>query len=153
VALSLRQISGTGGFAVPGVDLAASYQKRYRNQNRLFVEYGNPGSYRTLQRFIVRYVIHVWVPAVWELNLEGPSVVVPRLSRVFRERRRSVAGRRISRAIRSNEPDPTRGRLSDSFTYALRSSQGGTVTSRLPDGSALNIAVCLVPENGCILKR
>ncbi len=59
IALSLRQISGTGGFALPGTDLAISYQKRYRNQNRLYVEYGSPGSYRTLQRIIVKYVIHV----------------------------------------------------------------------------------------------
>jgi len=59
LALSFRTISGTGGFALPGTDLAISYQKRYRNQNRLYVEYGSPGSYRTLQRLIFKYVLHV----------------------------------------------------------------------------------------------
>jgi len=59
LALSFRTISGTGGFALPGTDLAVSYQKRYRNQNRLYVEYGSPGSYRTLQRLIVKYVFHI----------------------------------------------------------------------------------------------
>jgi hypothetical protein len=58
-ALSLRQISGTGGFALPGVDLAISYQERFHNQDRLFVEYGSPGSNRTLQRVIVKYVLHI----------------------------------------------------------------------------------------------
>jgi len=59
LALSLRTISGTGGFALPGTDLAVSYQKRYRNQNRLYLEYGSPGSYRTLQRLVFKYVLHV----------------------------------------------------------------------------------------------
>ena len=58
-ALSLREISGMGGFAIPGVDLAVSYQKRFANQDRLFVEYGSPGSNGTLQRVIVKYVFHI----------------------------------------------------------------------------------------------
>jgi len=58
-ALSLREISGTGGFASPGQDLALSYHQRFHNQNQLYVEYGSPASYTTLQRFIIKYVYHL----------------------------------------------------------------------------------------------
>jgi len=58
LALSLREISGTGGFAAPGADLAISYHQRFRNQNQFYFEYGSPASYTTLQRFIVKYVYH-----------------------------------------------------------------------------------------------
>ncbi len=58
-ALSLREISGTGGYAKPGEDLAVSYHQRFVNQNQLYFEYGSPASYTTLQRFIVKYVVHV----------------------------------------------------------------------------------------------
>jgi hypothetical protein len=59
VALALREISGTGGFAAPGEALAVSFHKRFRNQSQLYVEYGSPASYGTLQRFVVKYVYHV----------------------------------------------------------------------------------------------
>ena len=59
LALSLRAINGTGGFALPGEDLAVSFHERFRNQNQLYVEYGSPASYRTLQRFIFKYVVHL----------------------------------------------------------------------------------------------
>ncbi len=59
LALALREISGTGGFASPGEDLAVSYHQRFRNQSQLFVEYGSPASYTTLQRFIIKYVYHL----------------------------------------------------------------------------------------------
>lgn len=58
-ALSLREISGTGGFASPGEDLALSYHQRFHNQNQLYVEYGSPASYTTLQRFVIKYVYHL----------------------------------------------------------------------------------------------
>lgn len=59
LALSLREISGTGGFALPGEDLAISYHQRFHNQSQLYFEYGSPASYTTLQRFIIKYVYHV----------------------------------------------------------------------------------------------
>ena len=59
LALSLRQISGTGGFALPGTSLALSYHARLRNQNQFYFEYGSPASYATLQRFVIKYVLHV----------------------------------------------------------------------------------------------
>lgn len=57
-AIALRSINGTGGFAVPGVDLAFSYHQRFRDQDNLYVEYGTPAAPYTLHRFIVKYVFH-----------------------------------------------------------------------------------------------
>jgi hypothetical protein len=59
LALSLQEISGTGGFAAPGNDLAISYHKRFRDQSQLYFEYGSPASYKTLQRFVLKYVYHI----------------------------------------------------------------------------------------------
>jgi hypothetical protein len=59
IALSLQNINGTGGFAAPGESLAISYHKRFPNQSQLYFEYGSPASYRTLQRFILKYVYHI----------------------------------------------------------------------------------------------
>ena len=59
IALSLREISGEGGFAAPGNDLAISYHKRFRNQSQLYLEYGSPASYGTVQRFVLKYVYHL----------------------------------------------------------------------------------------------
>ncbi|MBD5655185.1 MAG: hypothetical protein IAI50_08370, partial [Candidatus Eremiobacteraeota bacterium] len=59
IALSLQNINGSGGFAAPGESLAVSYHKRFPNQSQLYFEYGSPASYRTLQRFIFKYVYHV----------------------------------------------------------------------------------------------
>ncbi|MEA2719092.1 MAG: hypothetical protein QOJ39_956 [Candidatus Eremiobacteraeota bacterium] len=58
-ALGLRTISGTGGYGVPGTNVAASFHQRFRNQSELYVEYGTPAAYRTLQRMLVKYVFHV----------------------------------------------------------------------------------------------
>ena len=59
IALSLQNINGTGGFAAPGETLAISYHKRFKNQSQLYFEYGSPASYRTLQRFVLKYVYHI----------------------------------------------------------------------------------------------
>ncbi len=56
-SLSLRSISGTGGFAQPGVNLAGSFHRRFKNDSELFVNYGTPASPVTLQRFILKYVL------------------------------------------------------------------------------------------------
>ncbi|MBV9440103.1 MAG: hypothetical protein JOZ24_08950, partial [Candidatus Eremiobacteraeota bacterium] len=58
-ALGLRNITGTGGYGVPGTNLAASFHARFKSQNELYVEYGTPAAYRTLQRMLVKYVFHV----------------------------------------------------------------------------------------------
>ena len=59
ISLALRDINGTGGNAAPGESLAVSYHKRFTNQSQLYVEYGSPDSYRTLQRLIVKYIYHL----------------------------------------------------------------------------------------------
>ena len=59
LALSLREIAGTGGFALPGENLALSFHQRFKNQNQLYVEYGSPASFSTVQRVVVKYVYHI----------------------------------------------------------------------------------------------
>lgn len=56
--ISLRGINGTGGFAAPGLNLAAAYHKRFRNGDEIFLNYGTPAAPYTLQRFIVKYLFH-----------------------------------------------------------------------------------------------
>jgi hypothetical protein len=58
-AISLRGINGTGGFATPGLNLAASYHRRMPNGNELFVNYGTPAANATLERVIVKYVLRI----------------------------------------------------------------------------------------------
>ena len=59
LSISLRQISGAGGFGLPGVNLAASFHRRFNNGNELFVNYGTPAAPATLQRAIVKYVLRI----------------------------------------------------------------------------------------------
>jgi len=56
LSVSLRSISGTGGFALPGLNLAASYHRRFHNDSELFINYGTPAAPATLQRIIVKYI-------------------------------------------------------------------------------------------------
>ena len=59
MSIGLRTISGTGGYGVPGTNLAVSLHERFRNQNELWFEYGTPAAYRTLNRVLLKYVLHV----------------------------------------------------------------------------------------------
>lgn len=56
VSLSLRSINGTGGFAVPGLNLAASFHRKFANGNEVFFNYGTPAANLTLDRFILKYL-------------------------------------------------------------------------------------------------
>ncbi|HEY4440214.1 MAG TPA: hypothetical protein VGN14_07135, partial [Candidatus Elarobacter sp.] len=58
-SIALRAINGNGGFALPGVNLAASFHHRFANDSELFVNYGTPAAPYTLQRVIVKYVLRV----------------------------------------------------------------------------------------------
>ena len=58
VSIALRSISGTGGFATPGVDLAVSFHRKFSGGNELFVAYGTPAATATLNRLIIKYVLH-----------------------------------------------------------------------------------------------
>lgn len=54
--LSYRVVSGTGGGAQAGKNLALSYLRRTRHGNSLIVEIGSPAAPKTLNRFILKYV-------------------------------------------------------------------------------------------------
>lgn len=58
LALSLRVINGTGGFAVPGSNLAVSFHRHYGNGNELYLNFGTPAATATLDRVILKYVFH-----------------------------------------------------------------------------------------------
>ncbi len=58
LSVAVRGINGTGGFALPGSNLAFAYQQRYANENMLFIAYGTPAASQTLHRLIVKYVFH-----------------------------------------------------------------------------------------------
>jgi len=60
VALEFRSINGlvNGLTTVPGVNLAVSYHSRFSNGNQLYLSFGTPAATQTLNRFIVKYVIH-----------------------------------------------------------------------------------------------
>lgn len=59
LAIGIRSINGTGGFAVPATNLAISYHQRLRNQDELYIDYGTPAAYQTLHRLLVKIVFHV----------------------------------------------------------------------------------------------
>jgi hypothetical protein len=59
VSVALRSISGRGGFALPGVDLSASFHRRFARDSELFLEYGAPSARTTLQRWLLKYVLRV----------------------------------------------------------------------------------------------
>ena len=56
-SVALRSISSTGGFAQPGVNLAASFHRRFKNDSELFFNYGTPAAATTLQRVVLKYVL------------------------------------------------------------------------------------------------
>lgn len=58
ISVGLRSISGTGGFAEPGLNLAASFHDRFPQGNELFCAFGSPAASVTLDRVIVKYIIH-----------------------------------------------------------------------------------------------
>ncbi len=59
LSVSLRSISGNGGFASPGINLAAAFHQRFSNGSELFVNYGTPAANVTVQRWIVKYLIRM----------------------------------------------------------------------------------------------
>lgn len=63
VALELRSITGNvnGLTTVPGVNLAVSYHDRFRSGNELYIAYGTPAATQTLDRFIVKYILHAGI--------------------------------------------------------------------------------------------
>ena len=58
-SIAYRDVSGRGGFATPGRNVAASVRRRFRNGNELFVNYGTPAANTTLDRWIVKYLMRL----------------------------------------------------------------------------------------------
>lgn len=59
LSLGLRSITGTGGFAEPGVNFAGSFHDQFPTGDELFVAFGSPAASMTLNRLIVKYIVHV----------------------------------------------------------------------------------------------
>jgi len=57
VSIALRAINGRGGFALPGLNFAANFHRRFATGD-LYVNYGTPSNSTTLNRLIVKYVFH-----------------------------------------------------------------------------------------------
>jgi hypothetical protein len=58
-SISLQNINGLGGFATQtGTNFAFGYHQRFINGSEIFVNYGTPAASTTLNRFIVKYVLH-----------------------------------------------------------------------------------------------
>jgi hypothetical protein len=58
-SIAYRDVSGRGGFATPGRNVAASLRRRFSNGNELFVNYGTPAANTTLDRWIVKYLMRL----------------------------------------------------------------------------------------------
>ncbi len=60
MTFSLRSINGIGGFSPQqGTNIAAAFHKRFRGGDELFVNFGTPAEYTTLDRLVVKYVFHL----------------------------------------------------------------------------------------------
>ncbi|HKE38186.1 MAG TPA: hypothetical protein VKB39_12165, partial [Candidatus Baltobacteraceae bacterium] len=60
LSVELQSINGLGGFATQtGFNLAVGYHQRFTSGNELFVDYGTPAAYQTLNRFITKFVWHL----------------------------------------------------------------------------------------------
>ena len=63
VTLSLRDINGRGGFsAEPGLNLAAAFHEQTKRGD-VYVNFGSPSAFATLDRLIVKYVVRVGADA------------------------------------------------------------------------------------------
>jgi len=58
VSLAYRTISGTG-YSPTAVNFAALYHRRFHNGSELYVEWGTPQTTAQLNRFILKYVLHI----------------------------------------------------------------------------------------------
>ena len=41
------------------MNLAASYHRKFSNGNELYLAYGTPAATQTIDRFIVKYILHL----------------------------------------------------------------------------------------------
>jgi hypothetical protein len=58
VSVAYRTISGTG-YSPTAVNLAAAFHRHFHNGSELYVEWGTPQTTAQLDRFVVKYVLHI----------------------------------------------------------------------------------------------
>ena len=56
LSIALQNISGTGGFALPGTNLSASLHRIFPTNDELYLSFGTPAATQTVNRFLVKYV-------------------------------------------------------------------------------------------------
>ena len=59
--MELRDINGLGGFATSyqvGNNLAVAFHQRFPEGDELYINFGSPASGATLNRLIVKFVLH-----------------------------------------------------------------------------------------------
>ena len=59
VSIGYRSISGSGGFAAAGKNFSFGLHERFANQDELYVNFGSPAASATLNRLIVKFILHV----------------------------------------------------------------------------------------------
>jgi len=59
ISIGFRSISGSGGFAAPGKNFSFGLHERFANQDELYVNFGSPAASATLNRMIVKFILHV----------------------------------------------------------------------------------------------
>jgi hypothetical protein len=64
LTFELRDINGYGGFATQiGNNLAVAFHQRFPSGNELYVNFGSPAAGATLNRLIVKFVLHAGADA------------------------------------------------------------------------------------------
>jgi hypothetical protein len=58
VSLAYRTISGTG-YSPTAVNFAAAFHRKFHNGNELYLEWGTPQTTAQLDRFVMKYVLHI----------------------------------------------------------------------------------------------
>jgi hypothetical protein len=60
LSFSVQSINGLGGFATQtGTNVALGFHRHFANGDELYIDYGTPAAYNTLDRYIIKYVVRV----------------------------------------------------------------------------------------------
>ena len=59
IAIAFRDVTGIGGFASPGINLAVGFHERFSSGSELYVNWGTPAAVATLDRLIIKYVLRI----------------------------------------------------------------------------------------------
>jgi hypothetical protein len=58
ISIGYRDISGEGGFTVPGKNLSVGFHARLSNEDEIYANFGSPEATSTLYRYIVKVILH-----------------------------------------------------------------------------------------------